>query len=127
MSGWLIALGLLSFGLALVHVLAGGKECARPLLDADLGRIPKLTLYACWHYVSLHLALGGVALVWIGARPVLMGNAIAAVVASTWLGFAAVFLAIIPRARVRGAWFRLGQWMAFLPMGIAGLAVALGG
>ena len=126
MSGWLIALGVVSLALALVHVLGGGKECARPLLGAELDRIAKLTLYACWHYVSLHLALGGAALVWIGLSPTPVGRAVAAVIAATWLGFAAVFLAIIPRAGVEGAWFRLGQWMAFLPMGLVGLVASLG-
>lgn len=125
MSGWLIALGVVSLALAVVHVIGGGKECARPLLDADLDRIAKLTLYACWHYVSLHLLLGGVALVWIGVAPTPVGLAIAAVISATWLAFAAVFLVIVPQAGVRGAWFRLGQWMAFLPMGVAGLFTAL--
>ena len=126
MSVSLVALGIASLGLAAVHVFAGGKQCARPLLAADIERIAKLTLYACWHYVSLHLLVGGLALLWIGLDPTPLGCGVAAALAVSWLAIAAVFLALIPKAKVRGAWFQLGQWMAFVPMGGLGLWAALG-
>lgn len=120
-STTLLVLGVISLGLSVVHLGPGGKQCAQPLLEAPLGRVSKLTLYACWHFVSVHLLVGGLALVWIGLAPGPLGRGIAAALAASWLGIAAIFLVLVATSGVRGGWYRLGQWIAFLPMGIAGL------
>lgn len=125
MSIVLVLLGLVSLFLAFVHIVFGGRECARPLLDATIDPIAKLTLYATWHFVTAHLVLGGLALLWFGVFPTPAGTAVAAVLATTYLVLAGLFIALAARCTVPGAWHKLGQWMVFLPMGVAGLWAVL--
>ena len=40
----------------LVHIFAGGKSAARPLLDSTLDDEPKYTNYYCWHMVTIIIA-----------------------------------------------------------------------
>lgn len=118
----LVVIGTASVLLTLVHVIGGGKACARPMLDADFDRVARLTLYACWHYVTVHLLAGGLALVWIGmsgATPA--GQMLAAAISMTYLAFAALFIAIAALSREPGGWLKFGQWIPFTAMGVAGL------
>ncbi len=57
MNAWLLAAGAASFLTLLAHIFGGGKEIARPLLEArDMGRTAKYTNYFCWHIVTIALA-----------------------------------------------------------------------
>ena len=42
-------------------------------------------------------------------------------VSALYLGYAALFLLIGLRSGIPGAWHKLGQWMAFLPVGVFGV------
>ncbi len=56
MNIWLAAAALVSLATALIHIFAGEREIARPLLNAtDLASIPKHTQFYCWHIVSIVL------------------------------------------------------------------------
>src|SRR6478735_10545487 len=56
MNPWLGAAALAAFSTFLIHTFVGGRLIARPLLAArDLPRVPRLTVYYCWHMVSLLL------------------------------------------------------------------------
>lgn len=60
MNIWFLMAGLFSFAVCLTHIILGGREAARPLLDADLRAIPKYTNYYCWHMVTI--IIGGLGL-----------------------------------------------------------------
>ena len=56
MRSWFIGATLLSFATCAIHVVAGGRFVAQPLLQAnDLARIAKFTNYYCWHLVTIVL------------------------------------------------------------------------
>lgn len=122
----LIVVGVASILLTALHVFGGGKACARPMLDAPFDRVAKLTLYVCWHYISVHLFAGGIVLVWVGAAPSsAVGLALAALVSSTYLAFAVLFVTIAAGSKEPGAWHKFGQWIPFSAMGIAGVLAAV--
>jgi len=118
----LVIVGVVSVLLTAVHVVGGGKACAKPMLDAKFDRVAKLTLYVCWHYISVHLLASGLVLVWVGATPSgPVGLALAALVCSTYVVFAVLFIAIAAGSKEAGAWHKFGQWIPFSAMGVAGL------
>jgi hypothetical protein len=47
---------MLAVTMTLVHVFIGGRLIARPLLDSDLETLPRMTLYLCWHGITIVLA-----------------------------------------------------------------------
>jgi len=53
MNGFLLAAAVAAVAIAALHIIAGGRYIARPLLDSALRPVPKLTNYFCWHIVSL--------------------------------------------------------------------------
>ncbi|MGF1465520.1 MAG: hypothetical protein ACFCGT_05245 [Sandaracinaceae bacterium] len=116
-----ILLGALTLALFLIHVTAGERGCARPMLAADYDAVARWTMYACWHAVSAQLLLGGGALLWAGvADAPLVGRVLVAAVSSVHLVYAGLFGALILRSRLERGWLKLGQWMAFLPLGVVG-------
>jgi len=50
-----VALGL-AVAMTLAHVVVGGQMIAGPLLASDLAILPRMTLYLCWHGVTIILA-----------------------------------------------------------------------
>ena len=54
--GWLwVAFGL-AVAITLVHVVIGGQWIAGPLLASELATLPRMTLYLCWHGITVILA-----------------------------------------------------------------------
>lgn len=117
-----LVLGAGSLVLAYIHLTAGEREIARPILDSSVSPVAKRTMYVCWHAVSAHLLGAGVALLaaalWAG--PVVAQTLVVAT-SVLYLTYAALFLIIGWTSGISGAWRRLGQWMAFLPLGLFGL------
>jgi hypothetical protein len=49
---------LLALSIAVIHVVAGGRDVARPLLQQQtLPPSVRLTLYYCWHIATISLAV----------------------------------------------------------------------
>ena len=70
MNGFLLAAAIAGFITCGIHVTAGGRDIARPLLAArDLADVPKLTHYYCWHLVTIVLFALGVAFLWAAYDP----------------------------------------------------------
>ena len=104
---------------ALIHVIAGGKGVARPLLASAADEVVKLTLYACWHLVSVALFLSSIALLGNGAGFYNSPETVA-FVSIMWLMFGAVFLVVtLGVAKPRGL-FRFPQWALLVPVGLLG-------
>ena len=110
MNPWLGAAAVAAFSTFLIHVVAGGRLIARPLLAArDLPRVPRLTVYYCWHMVSLLLLGMAAALAWAALRP----NPALVVLTGLLAGaFAALSLGLIAAYRVRP--WQMPQWALFL-------------
>jgi hypothetical protein len=121
MINWLIlSSGFLAGITALIHIVAGGKDVARPLLASSIDEVVKLTLYACWHLVSVALVLSSLALLASGAG-LMRAPWMVAFVSTLWLFFGSVFLVVtLSLAKPQGL-LRLPQWILLLPVGILGL------
>ncbi|MBL1431196.1 MAG: hypothetical protein COA60_006790 [Robiginitomaculum sp.] len=118
---WLLSSAILAFAVCLLHLFAGGKIAARPLLaDEEFNHIAKYTLWYAWHIVTLALLGFGVMLLIAAFTPQLIALAMAAIllVASVFL----LSLAMIIKFRLKPLHFP--QWLLFLPilgLGIIGL------
>jgi hypothetical protein len=111
--------GALAALTALVHVFVGTPEIHQPLLSSSLPQPISLLLLACWHLVSVALAVSSAALLW-AALPANRGRAKSMVLAVSvmWLLFGLVFVAIaVSFQGVRGL-AMLPQWGLLLPVGI---------
>lgn len=119
--GWLgvaVALGIAMTG---VHVVVGGRMIAGPLLESGLETLPRMTLYLCWHGITIVLA--GMAALF--ADGLVRGRRESVMLAG---GLAAAFFAL-------GWGYILGfglspldlpQWIAFGPMAGAALLALTG-
>ena len=121
MINWLIfSSGVLAGATTIVHIVGGGKDVVRPLLESSLDDVVKLTLYACWHLVSVSLVLSSLVLLASGGGLV-NSPSMVAFVSTLWLLFGAVFVVVaLSIAKPRGL-LRLPQWILLLPVGALGL------
>jgi hypothetical protein len=106
---------LAAFVTFLLHLIAGGRTVAAPLLRAsDLPRVAKLTMYYCWHIVSLLLFLLSAALAYASLREP-QNTALLLLCLALVLGCAVWSLALAVGTRSR-LW-HLPQWTLFLAIG----------
>ncbi len=121
MNPWLVAAALAAFATFVIHTVVGGREIAGPLLAArDLARIPRLTVYYCWHMVTILLLAMALALAWAArhANPPLVALVLLLAVA-----FTALSLGLLAAYRV-SPW-QLPQWSLFLLVAVlSGLGLA---
>ncbi|HEV7339644.1 MAG TPA: hypothetical protein VGO06_26995 [Bosea sp. (in: a-proteobacteria)] len=117
MNLWLAAAAIIALVTTVVHAWLGGREIARPLLDAErLRNVPKYTMYYCWHLVTIILA--GQALAFALAASG-QGSRDLAVFATAGAGLFALWsLCMIGGLRLRLAHFP--QWALFAPMAACG-------
>ena len=128
MSAVLVVCGALTLALFGIHLVAGGRDCLAPMRAASFDAVARETLHVCWHAVTAVLLLGGICLLWAGVTESALADGAALLMSVLNLSFAGLFITIGSRSDVDRAWLRLGQWMAFLPIGIAGiLGVSLSG
>jgi hypothetical protein len=118
---------LMTAFIAAVHLFAGGADVAAPLLASALAEEPRLTLYAVWHLVTVTLVLSAVAL-YISALPrhAAAARYLALFISVLWLCFGAVFFVVACTQPGEGLFFKMPQWILFLPVGLLGLWGASG-
>ncbi|GJL92299.1 hypothetical protein [Hyphococcus sp.] len=109
------ALGLAA-AMVIVHVVIGGRLIARPLLESGLAPLPRLTLYLCWHGITIVLA--GMALGF--ADGAFWRKRKDAVIVSTAFAFAFFVLGWVYIAVFALSPLALPQWIAFGPMALCG-------
>ncbi len=103
-------LGILLAGVtAAVHIFVGTYDTLLPLLAADLALVVKGTFHACWHFVSIFLAMS----VWHFAK----ATPSAKMLAWLWVCFGLVFVAVGAFAEGVGGLIALPQWILLLPAG----------
>lgn len=119
MNSWFIAAAGASLATALVHIVAGGRFIARPLLaSTDLREVPKYTQYYCWHIVSIVLLTMALGYAYCGFDP--QASALAVVLTGLAAAFALWCALLIAWKRLSP--IRMLQWMLFLPIALLGLA-----
>ena len=70
MNGFLLAAAIASFITFGIHVFAGGRVIAAPLLKArDIPPVAKFTQYYCWHGITIVLFAMGAAFLWAARYP----------------------------------------------------------
>jgi hypothetical protein len=116
-----IAAALAAFTAA-VHVFAGGADIADPLLASSLTEELRITLYAVWHLVSVMLVLSAAALC-VGALPrhAHASRQMVLFISILWFSFGIVFLIVALTQPGEGLFFKIPQWILFLPVGFFGL------
>jgi hypothetical protein len=122
MNKRLFIAALLTAFIAAVHIFAGGADVAAPLLASSLAEETRLTLYAVWHLVSVTLVLSAIAL-YFSALPhhAVVARYLALFISVLWLCFGAVFLVVAFIQPGEGLFFKMPQWILFLPAGLLGL------
>ncbi|MFF9012043.1 hypothetical protein ACF09C_03605 [Streptomyces sp. NPDC014870] len=123
MNGWLLAAGVTAFGVAAVHVVAGGRDVVRPLLSCGLADEPRRVLHAVWHMVSVDLVLSAAALVLLAlTEDTSATGPMAWFVAAHFLAYAVVFLVVTLAVGWTRPLLRLPQWMLLLPVAVLTVA-----
>ena len=119
MNKLLLLASVLAAFVTSVHVVAGGRDVAIPLLASGLGDEPRLTLYAVWHMVSALLGISAVVLAraTLPKHQVAMASAVR-LVALLWLASGFVFLAVAATQPGEGLFLKLPQWILLLPVGM---------
>lgn len=118
MNLYLLIGGLLALFTTLVHVFSGGRGIANPLLaDDTLPEPVKLTMYACWHFVSLFLLVSGVVLC-AGSFTVYFSDQIFMAIALMYFIMSCIFLLITFFITENKGLFTYPQWTLLLPIGI---------
>jgi len=117
MAEWsFFAAGGLSTLWLLVHGIMGGRDIVRPALaPSDLSPVVRYTLYICWHYTTVSIAMMAALFVWAGVSLNMTGATIATALA------AAFSMVGIVLARRQGGQFRdLPQGWLFVPVAVLG-------
>lgn len=119
MNKLLFLASVLAAAVTIIHVWAGGKDIAEPLLASQLAEEPRLTLYAVWHMVS---ALLGISAVTLG-RAAMPGRGAATapavrLIAVLWIVSGLVFLLVAATQPGEGLFLKLPQWALLIPVGV---------
>ena len=118
MNKVLLLASALAAAVTVIHVWAGGRDIAEPLLASQLAEEPRLTLYAVWHVVSVLLGFSAIALA-RAAMPRHGAETASAVrlVAVLWVASGLVFLAVAATQVGDGLFLKLPQWALLIPVG----------
>ncbi|MCX4028628.1 hypothetical protein H0A36_13880 [Endozoicomonas sp. SM1973] len=120
MNIWIFSAGVLGLLTSLVHIFAGQIDPVRPFLKSELDDIPKATLLACWHIVTVILVTSSAILTyagWVNANyltTVVLGLSL------TYVSFAAVFMCVGWYFFKHHTFIKLPQWVLLLPIGALG-------
>jgi len=118
---WLvISSGILGLITSAAHIVAGGKDVARPLLASTLNDDVKLTTYACWHLVSVSLVASSLALI-IEGLGLIKSPSMVIFISALWLIYGIVFLVVTLGVAKPPGIVRFPQWTLLLPVGLLGL------
>ncbi len=119
MNKLLLSAAVLAAFVTAVHVIAGGKDVASPLLASSISEEPRLTLYAVWHMVSVLLGISAAALV-RAAMPKHQAGMASAVrlLALLWGASGLVFLVVAATQAGEGLFLKLPQWVLLLPVSV---------
>ncbi|WP_296509365.1 hypothetical protein [Rhodoferax sp.] len=117
----LLAATLLAGFTAALHTFGGTLEIEAPLLQSNISPRISLMLLACWHMVTVVLAISAIALALAYRKPTPASMATVTLVSYLWLSFGAVFIGIDLFYAGPAMLLQLPQWVLLLPVGVLGL------
>ncbi|MFD2178886.1 hypothetical protein [Veronia pacifica] len=118
MNYFILSAGILATLTSLVHIFAGQKDPIRPFMDSDLNEVPKATLLACWHMVSVMLVFSSIFYLYVGWYSFLHLYTGIFALSLTHLAFSVVFIVVGWNFfGIRGL-LKLPQWLLLLPIGL---------
>jgi hypothetical protein len=118
---WIFSAGIIGLLTAVVHIFAGQVDPVRPFLKSDLPDIPKATLLACWHIVSVTLFICGLALTYIGWFNLDVFLNLVLSISIAFVIFSLVFVAVGWHFFGLQTFIKLPQWVLLLPIGVLGV------
>ncbi|WP_017093141.1 hypothetical protein [Vibrio splendidus] len=118
MNIWIFSSGLLALFTALVHVFAGQIDPVRPFLESKLDDIPKATLLACWHLVSVTLFVSSLMLLYVGWYGIDSLYFLIQLLGFLYILYASVFVAVGLYFFGAKVFVKLPQWTLLLPIGL---------
>ncbi|PMO02528.1 hypothetical protein BCT19_19745 [Vibrio splendidus] len=118
MNIWIFSSGLLALFTALVHVFAGQIDPVRPFLKSKLDDIPKATLLACWHLVSVTLFVSSLMLLYVGWYGIDSLYFLIQLLGFLYILYASVFVAVGLYFFGAKVFVKLPQWTLLLPIGL---------
>lgn len=118
MNMFFLTAGIIAALVTVLHVIAGGKAIARPLLSADkIHPVVKYTHYYCWHLVSISLTLLAAMFIWAAYHETAIELAVIGTIQAT--GFTLWGLLLAPSV---GQQYRdMPQGWLFLPVTMFGM------
>lgn len=125
MNYWIMAAGIIAAGTSLVHIFAGQVDPVRPFLTSSLAPVPKATLLACWHMVSVVLLCSAVSLCYIGSLSQVGLYPLSSFIGVLFLLFSLVFAVVGFCMLGKKALLQLPQWILLMPIGAMSLYGAL--
>ena len=118
MNPYFLSAGVLSFAITLIHIFAGGKAIAAPMVACEaLHPVVRFTNYYCWHIVSICLALLTAAFVWPAWVAQAWEAGLLATVMATGFCILGIILVLAKKQRFRD----MPQGWLFFPVGLLGL------
>ncbi|PMH02758.1 hypothetical protein [Vibrio splendidus] len=118
MNIWIFSSGLLALFTTLVHVFAGQIDPVRPFLKSKLDDIPKATLLACWHLVSVTLFVSSLILLYVGWYGIDSLYFLIQLLGFLYILYASVFVAVGLYFFGAKVFVKLPQWILLLPIGL---------
>ncbi|MEZ8415092.1 hypothetical protein AB6C71_20210 [Vibrio splendidus] len=117
MNIWIFSSGLLALFTTLVHVFAGQIDPVRLFLKSKLDDIPKATLLACWHLVSVTLFVSSLMLLYVGWYGIDSLYFLIQLLGFLYILYASVFVAVGLYFFGAKVFVKLPQWILLLPIG----------
>ncbi|MFS1419325.1 hypothetical protein BCU26_003470 [Vibrio splendidus] len=118
MNIWIFSSGLLALFTTLVHVFSGQLDPVRPFLKSKLDDIPKATLLACWHLVSVTLFVSSLMLLYVGWYGIDSLYFLIQLLGFLYILYASVFVAVGLYFFGAKVFVKLPQWILLLPIGL---------
>ena len=110
---------VLSFLTTLIHLFAGGREIAVPLLESrDIQPVPKYTMYYAWHLVTIMLFVMAVT---FGHSAIDQTQTVLAFY-TTMLAISFMLLSLGFVVWKKQKFWQMPQWFLFLVIAIFGVA-----
>lgn len=121
---WPFAIAALLMAItALVHLFAGGKEAARPLLKSEgLSQQAIMTLYVAWHMVTVGLFASSLVFLAVALRPEWLAIGWAAGIMIGIWGLVSIVQTIAFKLPI----LMVPQWMVCLPVAALALWGSMG-
>ncbi len=118
MNVYFLLAGILALLTTVLHVVGGGREIVKPLMYSEsIAENVKLTMYACWHFVTITILGSGVALS-VGGFLDITADVVYSTIAAIFFIMSSMFLVITLFISKKRGFLTYPQWTLLLPIAI---------